>query len=155
MLKDCTLNWNKAVSKIELCPSNVFKTCDVRSKIGTLRACSTRIFTDGLDRIYVRVPDDFSSATSLIVQPCRAQRPKSVSLIGCIHCQQVCPDNKKFLQWIEGDEGFSHEETTLFLAGASVDQLPAATVKKTGTAGVAGLSTHFPCNLGVFFRTGH
>jgi hypothetical protein len=65
-----------------------------------------------------------------LLQLCRAQRPKSVSLIGCIHCQQVCPDNKKFLQWIEGDEGFSHEETTLFLAGPSVDQLPAATVKK-------------------------
>jgi len=71
-------------------------------------------------------------------------------LIGCMLCQQSCPENKDFLEWFEGNETFSHEETTLFLKGASADLLPAATQAKLKRLGMPDLLEVLPRNLGVF-----
>ncbi len=71
-------------------------------------------------------------------------------LIGCMLCQQFCPENKDFLEWFEGNETFSHEETSLFLDGASADLLPETTQEKLKRLGMPDLLGILPRNLGVF-----
>ncbi|MBI5956555.1 MAG: epoxyqueuosine reductase [Chloroflexi bacterium] len=71
---------------------------------------------------------------------------------GCLHCQRVCPQDRDFLQWIEGKEEFSQEETALLLEGVPADQLPAATVKKLERLDLIGDLDILPRNLSVFFK---
>lgn len=71
-------------------------------------------------------------------------------LIGCMLCQKFCPENKDFLEWFEGNEIFSHEETSLFLKGASADRLPSATQEKLKRLGMSDLPGVLPRNLGIF-----
>lgn len=73
-------------------------------------------------------------------------------VVGCLHCQEICPENRNFLQWIEGKEEFSEEETTLLLQGATLDQLSAATVRKLRELSLIEYLDRLPRNLGVFFR---
>ena len=73
-------------------------------------------------------------------------------LVGCLHCQNVCPQNKDFLQWIEGKEEFSEEETALLLEGVPRDHLPAATVRKLEQLDLIGYLDSLRRNLGVFFK---
>jgi len=73
-------------------------------------------------------------------------------LVGCLHCQRVCPENGDFLQWIEGTEEFSQEETALLLKGVPRDRLPAATVRKLEQLDLIEFLDSLPRNLGVFFR---
>jgi len=72
-------------------------------------------------------------------------------LVGCMHCQRVCPQNRKFLQWIEEKEEFSQEETVLLLEGVSRDRLPAETVRKLEYLDLIEDIDTLPRNLGVFF----
>ena len=73
-------------------------------------------------------------------------------LVGCLHCQNVCPHNKNFLQWIEGKEEFSPEETGLLLEGVPRDQLPTATMRKLEQLDLIGYLDSLRRNLGVFFK---
>jgi epoxyqueuosine reductase len=73
-------------------------------------------------------------------------------LVGCMHCQKVCPQNKSFLQWIEDKEEFSEEETELLLKGTARDQLPAATVKKLKRLDLFEDIDILPRNLSVFLK---
>jgi epoxyqueuosine reductase len=73
-------------------------------------------------------------------------------LVGCLHCQNVCPHNKNFSQWIEGKEDFSPEETGLLLEGVPRDQLPAATMRKLEQLDLIGYLESLRRNLGVFFK---
>jgi epoxyqueuosine reductase len=45
-------------------------------------------------------------------------------LFGCLHCQKICPENKKAIKWIEERERFSEEETRMILSGISIEQVP-------------------------------
>jgi epoxyqueuosine reductase len=74
------------------------------------------------------------------------------SLVGCMLCQQFCPENKAFLEWFEGNESFSHEETSFLLKGASLNQLPTETQAKLERLGLLNYLEILPRNLGVFFR---
>jgi len=51
-------------------------------------------------------------------------------LMGCMHCQSVCPENRSLLDWHEEGAEFSEEETGLLLEGLPLTQLPAALVEK-------------------------
>lgn len=73
-------------------------------------------------------------------------------VVGCMVCQQVCPENKPFLGWFEGNEEFSREETALILEGVAQDQLPTATVAKLERLELMGYLDVLPRNLRVFFR---
>lgn len=73
-------------------------------------------------------------------------------LVGCLHCQNVCPQNKDFSQWIEGKEEFSQEETALLLEGVPRDRLPDATVRKLEQLDLIGYLDSLHRNLGVFFK---
>jgi len=73
-------------------------------------------------------------------------------LYGCLHCQRVCPEDRKFLQWIDEKEEFSEEETGLLLEGITRDQLPATTERKLEYLDLIDSLDSLPRNLGVFFR---
>jgi epoxyqueuosine reductase len=73
-------------------------------------------------------------------------------LIGCLHCQRVCPQNKEFLHWVEERVEFSQEETALLLQGIALDQLPPATAKKLEQSNVIELLDVLPRNLGVLLK---
>lgn len=74
-------------------------------------------------------------------------------LVGCLHCQRVCPQNRGFLQWVEGNGIFSEEETAFLLVeGVSLDRLPAATVEKIGRLDLIECLELLPRNLSVIFN---
>lgn len=73
------------------------------------------------------------------------------SLIGCMNCQQVCPEDKKFVDRFASEVAFSHEETSLLLKGAPAEQLPAETVQKLEQIDMMSDLAIIPRNLGVFF----
>jgi epoxyqueuosine reductase len=50
-------------------------------------------------------------------------------LYGCLHCQRVCPEDKRFMNWIVEKEEFSQEETELLLKGQTT-HLPNVTLEK-------------------------
>lgn len=51
-------------------------------------------------------------------------------LIGCMICQDVCPANKDYTNWIVPGGEFSEEETLMILKGVSKDKLPLETIEK-------------------------
>jgi epoxyqueuosine reductase len=73
-------------------------------------------------------------------------------IVGCLHCQRVCPQNNSLLNWIEGKVEFSQDETALLLKGAPRDQLPAETARKLQYLNLLENMDILPRNLGVFFR---
>lgn len=73
-------------------------------------------------------------------------------LVGCLHCQRICPENKDFMQRIDRREEFYEEETALLLQGVALDQLPAATVRKLRKLDLIEYLDGLPRNLDVFFR---
>jgi epoxyqueuosine reductase len=70
-------------------------------------------------------------------------------LVGCLHCQSICPENKDFLGYIEEGAEFSAEETALLVDGVPLDQLPAATVEKLEQTDLVDLLDVLPRNLQV------
>jgi epoxyqueuosine reductase len=74
------------------------------------------------------------------------------SFMGCMICQQACPEDKPFLSWFEGGEEFNEEETGLLLKGARQEQLGVETVQKLGRLSLLDDLDKFPRNLGVFFN---
>ena len=52
------------------------------------------------------------------------------SLVGCMLCLKVCPQNREFVNWVEDGPQFSEEETALVLKGVPLDQLPTDTSAK-------------------------
>jgi epoxyqueuosine reductase len=73
-------------------------------------------------------------------------------LIGCMHCQRVCPQNKHFLQCVGEREEFSQEETALLLEGTPSERLPAATKRKLRHLDLLEDTDTLPRNLDAFFR---
>lgn len=70
-------------------------------------------------------------------------------LVGCFHCQRVCPENKDVVGWIEEGAEFTPEETVLLVQGASLEQLPPDTVDKLELWDLVQLVELFPRNLKV------
>jgi len=52
------------------------------------------------------------------------------ALVGCMHCQIVCPQNKKFLQLNDQTINFSEEETSIILHKTPSENLSTALTKK-------------------------
>ena len=73
-------------------------------------------------------------------------------LVGCMICQQVCPENKKFLNWIESGPEFSEEETDLISRGIPFDEIPAATKDKWTWLGLSEDFDVFPRNLRALLK---
>ena len=73
-------------------------------------------------------------------------------LVGCLHCQSVCPQNKDFLHWIEDKATFSQEETALLLNKTPIDQLPEITAKKLKQLDLIEYLEVLPRNISVFIK---
>jgi epoxyqueuosine reductase len=73
-------------------------------------------------------------------------------IVGCMHCQRVCPQNKEIIKWTGDEEEFSEEETTLLLEGAPHDKLPAKTLRKLEHLSLVDYLDSLPRNLGIFFN---
>ena len=76
-------------------------------------------------------------------------------LVGCLHCQSVCPENKDVLASIEDGAEFTAQETALLLDGVSLGQLPAATVEKLQRWDLVDLLDVLPRNLGSALGAWH
>ncbi len=70
-------------------------------------------------------------------------------LVGCMHCQKVCPANKKVINWIEPGPTFSEEETKLLVHGTTVENLPEETRRKIKEHDLSNYLFAYPRNLGV------
>ena len=71
-------------------------------------------------------------------------------LEGCMHCQWICPENKRFRDWVEDSEEFSEEETALILQGEPQERLSAETSGKLARLDLLGDLNILPRNLGIF-----
>jgi epoxyqueuosine reductase len=68
-------------------------------------------------------------------------------LVGCMHCQAVCPENKAVAGWVEDGPAFSAEETALLVAGTPPDRLPAALVQKLRESDLLDMLDILPRNI--------
>ncbi|MFX1346011.1 MAG: 4Fe-4S double cluster binding domain-containing protein [Promethearchaeota archaeon] len=73
-------------------------------------------------------------------------------LVGCLHCQKVCPANKKVKDWIETGPIFSKDETGLFLSGVEIDRIPIELKKKFEDFDFLNYLEVIPRNLSVFLE---
>ena len=75
-------------------------------------------------------------------------------LVGCLHCQRVCPENRDVLGWIEQGAEFDAEETRLLMQGTPLEQLPSRTATKLERWDLTELVELFPRNLEVLLEPG-
>jgi epoxyqueuosine reductase len=73
-------------------------------------------------------------------------------LIGCLHCQRVCPENSPVWSWIEEGAEFSEKETDLLLEGLPFDRLPAETAEKLERLDLEAFTEILPRNLEVLLH---
>lgn len=73
-------------------------------------------------------------------------------LVGCMHCQRACPENRQFIGWVEDRGEFSREETALLLRGVTSEQLPPGMVKKLRYSHLINYLGVLPRNLGVLLN---
>jgi epoxyqueuosine reductase len=70
-------------------------------------------------------------------------------LLGCMICQKVCPENRKFADWVEVKEHFSEEETSLILDGIPLEKLAPDTRQKLERLSLAEDYSLLARNLGL------
>lgn len=70
-------------------------------------------------------------------------------LVGCLHCQWACPENRDVRHWVEGSTVFSQEETELLLGEVAHGQIPAATREKMQRVNLERWAELLPRNLGT------
>ncbi len=75
-------------------------------------------------------------------------------LVGCLHCQRVCPANRDVWTWVEEGVAFSRGETAMLLMGLPFDQLPAATNEKLERVNLDAYADVLPRNLNALLRQG-
>lgn len=73
-------------------------------------------------------------------------------LVGCLHCQKVCPANKKVINWTKPGPEFNEEETKLILNNIIFDELPVETRKKIEEFDLVNYYEILPRNLSVFLK---
>ena len=71
-------------------------------------------------------------------------------LVGCLHCQLACPENKSLVDWIEHGAEFSEEETNLLLKEVDQGKLPVPTLEKLRSLDLLEYLDILPRNLRVF-----
>jgi epoxyqueuosine reductase len=72
--------------------------------------------------------------------------------IGCMVCQLVCPENKKFYNCFEETEHFTEKETDLILKGMPKSRLPRTTVNKPRRIDLLEDLDLLPRNLDVLLK---
>jgi len=75
------------------------------------------------------------------------------SIIGCVRCQKVCPENAQFMKQTVDAESFSEDETTLIMKGTPENRLPPETFKKLERLDLKGRMDILPRNLKVLLTS--
>lgn len=73
-------------------------------------------------------------------------------IVGCMLCQEVCPENKRFLQTVGETAEFNEEETKLLLKGLPCEQIPSQTMKKLKLLSLTYYFDALPRNLSVLLK---
>ncbi|MFX1478862.1 MAG: 4Fe-4S double cluster binding domain-containing protein [Promethearchaeota archaeon] len=73
-------------------------------------------------------------------------------IIGCMHCQRICPANKKVKDWIEPGPVFTEEETQLLLNLQESDKIPENLMKKCKDFDFDSYLDVFPRNLSIYLK---
>jgi epoxyqueuosine reductase len=74
-------------------------------------------------------------------------------LVGCMRCQEACPENRFVSKWLERIGEFDEEETELLLAGGAADgRTSAGTRKKLVDFGMLEYKDILHRNLGVLLK---
>jgi epoxyqueuosine reductase len=68
-------------------------------------------------------------------------------LVGCMLCQEACPENGPYLKNIVDGPVFTEDDTSLLLAGTPSGGLPGSTVKKLADSDLLGSMEVIPRNL--------
>ena len=71
------------------------------------------------------------------------------ALVGCLRCQEVCPENRTFIESIVEGPSFDEEATRAFLAGASKKDLPVEVQEMLDEWDLADFLDVLPRNLGA------
>ncbi len=74
------------------------------------------------------------------------------ALVGCLRCQEVCPENRAVAHRREEGVSFAEEETDLILRGASKDQLPPDLFSKLQGLNMDEYLSVLPRNLAVLIK---
>jgi len=69
------------------------------------------------------------------------------SLVGCLECQDVCPENSPFRKWIERGEDFSEEESLSLMQGDGPEKLPLSLQKRLQNLGLMEYIELLPRNI--------
>ncbi len=75
-------------------------------------------------------------------------------LVGCLHCQKICPVNKEVRDWKEFAINFNEEETQMILNEKIFDDLPIMLKEKIEQHDLGYLYEVIPRNLSVFLDQG-
>jgi len=74
------------------------------------------------------------------------------ALVGCLRCQEVCPENRAVIHRREEGVTFSESETNLILQGTPKEQLPPDLVSKLQGLNMAEYYSVLPRNLAVLLK---
>ncbi len=94
----------------------------------------------------------YNEESSEIPFPAWMKREWQNCLVGCMHCQTICPENKDVRDWVERGEDFSEEETDWLLSGKPVDEISDSLKEKLTDCDLFDMLEVIPRNLGVFFE---
>ena len=72
-------------------------------------------------------------------------------LVGCLHCQRICPENKDVWPWVEERAEFTADETALLLEGVPPEEHPGSLVEKLERSNLAPYLSLLPRNLLALF----
>lgn len=79
--------------------------------------------------------------------------PKSHnSIIGCMRCQNICPENKKYKSVLQKNEKFSKTETSLILSGIPFEQLPERLQLKISNLSLLRYYKHLARNVRILIE---
>jgi len=76
--------------------------------------------------------------------------PKSHnSIIGCMRCQNICPENKNYISVVSNKEKFSKTETSFILQGIPFEELPEKLQLKISNLSLLRYYKHLPRNIEI------
>ena len=95
-----------------------------------LRSCPTGAICGDRFLVHAERCITFHNEQSYTEFPVWINKSWHNSVVGCMRCQKVCPENSLFMNRTIDAELFSEEETMLILKGTPEDSLPLETSKK-------------------------
>ena len=137
------------------CEDNIWIDDQVLDRCNKCAACVNSCPTGAIssDRFLIRAercisylnegPDDFPEWLDPSWHNC---------IVGCMTCQIICPENKRFLKWTEEIQHFSEFETNLIIQRTKINHLPITTVEKLIQLDLVDYYNILPRNLNVLFN---